>query len=102
MSPWPPEGEPQGKGTKAGTRSRAPGTPTSPASSSTTFDDVRNVRSSAPRRATPQSTWRRARVAKALLGAIVGIEVAGSTLDEAGLRKRVDAAARAERDTVGG
>ena len=39
-------------------------------------------------------------VAKALLGAI-GIEVAGSTVDEEELRARIDEA-RAERDTVGG
>jgi chorismate synthase len=39
-------------------------------------------------------------VAKALL-ATLGISVSGSTVDEEGLRKRVDEA-RAERDTVGG
>jgi chorismate synthase len=39
-------------------------------------------------------------VAKALL-ATIGISVSGSTVDEEGLRKRIDEA-RAERDTVGG
>ena len=32
MSPWPPEGEPTGKGKERGHASRGPATPTSPAS----------------------------------------------------------------------
>jgi chorismate synthase len=98
MSPWPPEGEPHGKGTKAVTLPR-PGHADLAGVLKYDLDDVRNALERASARHTAVHVAAGG-VAKALLGAI-GIEVAGSTLDEAGLRERIDAA-RAERDTVGG
>jgi chorismate synthase len=62
-------------------------------------DDVRNALERASARHTAVHVAAGS-VAKALL-AEIGISVAGATVDEAGLRARVDEA-RAERDTVGG
>ncbi|HUY72692.1 MAG TPA: chorismate synthase [Gaiellaceae bacterium] len=98
MSPWPPEGEPQGKGTKAVTLPR-PGHADLAGVLKYGLDDVRNALERASARHTAVHVAAGA-VAKMLLSAI-GIEVAGATLDEVGLRERIDAA-RAERDTVGG
>ena len=99
MSPWPPEGEPPGKGDEAGDAAAARATPTSPGVLKYGLDDVRNALERASARHTAVHVAAGA-VAKALLAAI-GIEVAGSTVDEEGLRARIDEA-RAERDTVGG
>jgi chorismate synthase len=98
MNPWPPEGEPEGKGTKAVTLPR-PGHADLAGVLKYDLDDVRNALERASARHTAVHVAAGG-VAKALLG-LIGIEVAGSTLDAAGLRERVDAA-RAERDTVGG
>ena len=98
MAPWPPEGEPQGKGTKAVTLPR-PGHADLAGVLKYGHDDVRNALERASARHTAVHVAAGS-VAKALLAAI-GISVAGATVDEAGLKARVDEA-RAERDTVGG
>jgi chorismate synthase len=98
MAPWPPEGEPAGKGTKPVTLPR-PGHADLAGVQKYEHDDVRNALERASARHTAVHVAAGA-VAKALLGAI-GIEVHGETVDEAGLREHVDAA-RKERDTVGG
>jgi chorismate synthase len=98
MNPWPPEGEPTGKGTKAVTLPR-PGHADLPGVLKYDLDDVRNALERASARHTAVQVAAGA-IAKALLAAI-GVSVIGSTLDEEGLRARIDAA-RAERDTVGG
>jgi chorismate synthase len=98
MSPWPPEGEPAGKGTKPVTLPR-PGHADLAGVLKYGHDDVRNALERASARHTAVHVAAGA-VAKALLAAI-GIAVAGSVVDEAGLRANVDEA-RAERDTVGG
>jgi chorismate synthase len=98
MSPWPPEGEPQGKGTKAVTLPR-PGHADLAGVQKYGLDDVRNALERASARHTAVHVAAGA-VAKALLAAI-GIEVAGAAVDEETLRARVDEA-RAARDTVGG
>jgi chorismate synthase len=98
MSPWPPEGEPQGKGAKPVTLPR-PGHADLPGVLKYGLDDVRNALERASARHTAVHVAAGG-VAKALLRTI-GIEVAGSVVDEEGLRARVDAA-RAERDTAGG
>ena len=98
MSPWPPEGEPHGKGTKPVTLPR-PGHADLAGVQKYGLDDVRNALERASARHTAVHVAAGA-VAKALL-AEVGIEVAGAAVDEELLRARIDAA-RAERDTVGG
>jgi chorismate synthase len=98
MSPWPPKGEPGGKGTKAVTLPR-PGHADLPGVLKYGHDDVRNALERASARHTAVHVAAGA-VAKALLGTI-GITVAGSTVDEEGLRAAIDEA-RKERDTVGG
>src|ERR1700750_3157495 len=98
MSPWPPEGDPEGKGTKAVTLPR-PGHADLPGVLKYGHDDVRNSLERASARHTAVQVAAGA-VAKALL-ALIGVTVEGSTVDEEGLRKNVDEA-RAERDTVGG
>src|SRR6476659_2563469 len=98
MSPWPPEGEPQGKGTKPVTLPR-PGHADLPGVLKYGHDDVRNALERASARHTAVHVAAGA-VAKALLGRL-GIAVGGSTVDEEALREAIDAA-RAERDTVGG
>jgi chorismate synthase len=98
MSPWPPEGEPSGKGTKPVTLPR-PGHADLAGVQKYGHDDVRNALERASARHTAVHVAAGA-VAKALLAAI-GIAVAGRTVDEDALRGRIDAA-RADRDTVGG
>jgi chorismate synthase len=98
MSPWPPEGDPSGKGTKPVTLPR-PGHADLPGVQKFGHSDVRDSLERASARHTAVHVAAGA-VAKALL-ARIGIDVAGSVLDEPGLRARVDEA-RAARDTVGG
>src|SRR5438034_5475139 len=98
MSPWPPEGEPEGKGTKPVTLPR-PGHADLAGVWKYGHDDVRNALERASARHTAVHVAAGA-VAKALLRAI-GVEVRGATVDEEGLRARIDEA-RKERDTVGG
>ena len=99
MSPWPPEGEPAGKGTKPVTLPR-PGHADFAGALKYGLDDVRDALERASARHTAVHVAAGA-VAKALLAAI-GIEVA-----RRGRRARrrcasaIDAA-RADRDTVGG
>src|SRR5262249_44623118 len=97
MSPWPPEGEPAGKGTKAVTLPR-PGHADLAGTLKFGLDDVRDALEHASARHTAAAVAAGA-VAKALLREI-GVEVEGRVLTE-DLEARVDAA-REERDTVGG
>jgi chorismate synthase len=98
MSPWPPEGEPAGKGTKPVTVPR-PGHADLAGVLKYGLEDVRDALERASARHTAVAVAAGA-VAKALLKEI-GVEVAGSVggLDE--LPARVDEA-RADRDTIGG
>jgi chorismate synthase len=98
MAPWPPEGEPSGKGTKPVTLPR-PGHADLAGVLKYGHEDVRNALERASARHTAVHVAAGA-VAKALLGTI-GIEVHGSAADEDALRVAIDEA-RAERDTVGG
>jgi chorismate synthase len=98
MAPWPPEGEPSGKGTKPVTLPR-PGHADLAGIQKYAHDDVRNALERASARHTAVHVAAGA-VAKALLGT-VAIAVHGKTVDEPALRENVDAA-RKERDTVGG
>jgi chorismate synthase len=98
MSPWPPEGEPTGKGTKPVTLPR-PGHADLAGVLKYDHDDVRNALERASARHTAVHVAAGG-VAKALLRAI-GVEVEGSVVDEAGLQARIDEARKA-RDTVGG
>src|SRR5207248_7022028 len=95
MSPWPPKGEPEGKGTKAVTLPR-PGHADLAGVQKFGHDDVRNALERASARHTAVHVAAGA-VAKALL-AEIGITVSGSAnVDEAAID-----AARKERDTLGG
>jgi chorismate synthase len=98
MAPWPPDGEPAGKGTKAVTLPR-PGHADLAGIQKYAHDDVRNALERASARHTAVHVAAGS-VAKALL-ATIGAAVHGRTVDEAALRENVDAA-RKERDTVGG
>jgi chorismate synthase len=97
MSPWPPEGEPAGKGTKSVTLPR-PGHADLAGALKYGLADVRDALERASARHTAVVVAAGA-VAKALLETI-GIDVAGTVLGD-DLEQRVDAA-RADRDTVGG
>src|SRR5204862_3739973 len=97
MDPWPPEGEPEGKGTKPVTLPR-PGHADLAGVMKFGLADVRDALEHASARHTAASVAAGA-VAKALLAAI-GVEVEGRVLTD-GLEQRVDAA-RADRDTLGG
>jgi chorismate synthase len=97
MSPWPPEGEPQGKGTKPVTLPR-PGHADLAGVQKYGLSDVRDALERASARHTAAHVAAGA-VAKALLAAI-GIEVHGSVIDGDD-PARVDAA-RKDRDTLGG
>jgi chorismate synthase len=99
MSPWPPEGEPEGKGTKAVTLPR-PGHADLPGVQKYDLDDVRNALERASARHTAVHVAAGA-VAKALLSAI-GIGVVGSALVEAGAEPGAVDAARKDKDTLGG
>jgi chorismate synthase len=98
MAPWPPEGEPAGKGTKPVTLPR-PGHADLAGVLKYGHDDVRDALERASARHTAVHVAAGS-VAKALLETI-GISVAGRPVDEDALRAAVDEA-RAERDTVGG
>jgi chorismate synthase len=98
MSPWPPEGEPAGKGTKPVTLPR-PGHADLAGALKYGLEDTRDALERASARHTAVIVAAGA-VAKGLLAAIE-IEVSGAAHDEEDLQRRIDEA-RAERDTVGG
>ena len=104
MSPWPPEGEPAGKGTKPVTLPR-PGHADLPGVLKYGHEDVRNSLERASARHTAVHVAAGA-VAKALLREL-GIEVRGEAVEVGGatgderMRAAVDEARR-ERDTLGG
>jgi chorismate synthase len=97
MSPWPPEGEPSGKGTKPVTLPR-PGHADLAGALKYGLADVRDALERASARHTAVIVAAGA-VAKTLL-AEIGVTVGGHVLTE-DLEQRVDEA-RADRDTVGG
>jgi chorismate synthase len=97
MSPWPPEGEPAGKGKEPVTLPR-PGHADLAGVMKYGLSDVRDALERASARHTAAIVAAGA-VAKALLGEI-GVEVAGSVVG-GDLEERIDAA-RKDRDTVGG
>ncbi|MDP9491220.1 MAG: chorismate synthase [Actinomycetota bacterium] len=94
MSPWPPEGEPEGKGTKPVTLPR-PGHADLAGTLKFGHEDVRDTLERASARQTAMTVAAGA-VAKALLREL-GVDVAGAVVEMGD----VDGA-RAERDTVGG
>jgi chorismate synthase len=104
MSPWPPEGEPSGKGVKPVTLPR-PGHADLAGVLKFGHEDVRNSLERASARHTAVHVAAGA-VAKALLRelgiAVEGrpVEIGGETTDE-GMREATDAA-RKDRDTLGG
>jgi chorismate synthase len=97
MNPWPPEGEPEGKGKEPVTLPR-PGHADLAGALKYGHEDARNALERASARHTAVVVAAGA-VAKALLTEI-GIAVEGRVVSER-LERRVDEA-RAERDTVGG
>src|SRR5215510_10834874 len=97
MSPWPPEGEPAGKGKEPVTLPR-PGHADLAGVMKYGLDDVRNALERASARHTA-AIVAAGGAAKALLREI-GVEIESSVVTE-NLEERIDAA-RAERDTVGG
>ena len=102
MSPWPPEGEPSGKGTKPVTLPR-PGHADLAGVLKYGHEDVRDALERASARHTAVHVAAGS-VAKALLREL-GISVEGSVLEIGGVRdgweEAIDAA-RADRDTLGG
>jgi chorismate synthase len=94
MSPWPPEGESEGKGAKPVTLPR-PGHADLAGALKFGHDDIRNTLERASARQTAMTVAAGA-VAKALL-AELGIEVAGSVVAMGNVDE-----AKADRDTVGG
>ena len=94
MSPWRPEGEPEGKGTKPVTLPR-PGHADLAGALKYGHEDIRDVLERASARQTAMTVAAGA-VAKALL-AHLGVAVAGAIVDEGSVED-----ARADRDTVGG
>jgi chorismate synthase len=94
MSPWPPEGEAQGKGTKPVTLPR-PGHADLAGALKFGHEDVRNTLERASARQTAITVAAGA-VSKALLAAIE-VEVAGSVVEMGDVDE-----AKADRDTVGG
>jgi chorismate synthase len=104
MSPWPPEGEPSGKGKEPVTLPR-PGHADLAGVMKYAHDDARNALERASARHTAVIVAAGA-VAKALLAAI-GISVEGSVVEIGGargqepVREAIDAA-RGDRDTLGG
>src|SRR5437763_946630 len=99
MSPWPPEGEPEGKGTKPVTLPR-PGHADLAGAQKLGLADVRDALERASARHTAVYVAAGA-VAKALLREI-GIGVVGDALPEAGADPSAIDAARQDRDTLGG
>ena len=99
MSPWPPQGEPQGKGTKEVTLPR-PGHADLAGTQKFGLADVRDALERASARHTAAHVAAGA-VAKALL-AHLGISVAGAALPEAGADAASVDEARKAQDTLGG
>src|SRR5437763_7081437 len=99
MSPWPPQGEPQGKGTKEVTLPR-PGHADLAGTQKFGLADVRDALERASARHTAVHVAAGA-VAKALL-AHLGISVAGAALPEAGADAASVDEARKAQDTLGG
>jgi chorismate synthase len=99
MSPWPPEGEPEGKGTKPVTLPR-PGHADLAGAQKFGLDDVRDALERASARQTAVSVAAGG-VAKGLL-AEIGIAVWGEARPQAGADEAEVDEARAERDTLGG
>jgi chorismate synthase len=99
MSPWPPEGEPAGKGTKPVTLPR-PGHADLAGVQKHGLADVRDALERASARHTAVHVAAGA-VAKALLTE-VGVDVVGAALPEGGADPAAVDAARADRDTLGG
>jgi len=99
MSPWPPEGEPEGKGARAVTLPR-PGHADLAGVQKYGLADVRDALERASARHTAVHVAAGA-VAKALL-AEIGIEVAGAALPQAGADPAAVDAARKDQDTLGG
>jgi len=99
MSPWPPEGEPEGKGTKPVTLPR-PGHTDLAGAQKFGLEDVRDALERASARQTAVSVAAGA-VAKTLV-AEIGIAVRGEARAEAGADETEVDEARAERDTLGG
>jgi chorismate synthase len=97
MSPWPPEGDPEGKGTKPVTLPR-PGHADLAGTMKHGLADARDALERASARQTAVAVAAGA-VGKSLLGEI-GISVEGRVVSD-DLEQRIDEA-RAERDTVGG
>jgi len=99
MSPWPPAGAPEGKGTKPVTLPR-PGHADLAGAQKFGLEDVRDALERASARQTAIAVAAGA-VAKALL-AEIGVTVTGEALAEAGADETEVDEARAERDTLGG
>jgi len=99
MSPWPPEGDAEGKGTKAVTLPR-PGHADLAGVQKYGHDDVRDALERASARHTAVHVAAGG-VAKALLAAI-GVELRGEALPEHGADAATVDEARKERDTLGG
>ena len=99
MDPWPPQGEPEGKGTKAVTLPR-PGHADLAGVQKYGLADVRDALERASARHTAVHVAAGA-VAKALL-AQIGIDVQGEALPTAGADPAAVDAARKDRDTLGG
>jgi len=104
MSPWPPEGEPAGKGTSPVTLPR-PGHADLAGVRKFGHDDVRNALERASARQTAVHVAAGG-AAKALLGEL-GVSVAGTVVEIGGAStnegwKEATDAARADRDTLGG
>jgi chorismate synthase len=99
MSPWPPEGEPEGKGTKPVTLPR-PGHADLAGAQKFGLEDVRDALERASARQTAVAVAAGG-VVKTLLGQL-GIDVRGEARPEAGADEAEVDEARAERDTLGG
>jgi chorismate synthase len=99
MSPWPPEGDPEGKGTKPVTLPR-PGHADLAGAQKFGLEDVRDALERASARQTAVAVAAGA-VAKVLL-AEIGIDVRGEARSEAGADEATVDAARKDRDTLGG
>jgi len=99
MNPWPPVGEPEGKGTKAVTLPR-PGHADLAGLQKYGLADVRDALERASARHTAVHVAAGA-VAKALL-AEIGVTVSGAALPVAGADPATVDAARRDRDTLGG
>src|SRR5881409_3973879 len=98
MSPWPPEGEPTGKGTKPVTLPR-PGHADLAGALKYGLEDTRDALERASARQTAVSVAAGA-VAKALL-AEIGVAVHGEAREQAGADETEVDEAHAERDTLG-